>query len=129
MKKKGAAKKTAVKKVVAKKKAVIKKKAPAKKKASVKKSKPASTAVKTSPEKKRAIKRTAKKIEQEQTVASLPPVEEKSTEIKHAVTENLSGMDQKALQRAAVRNYDNHHLRLSNTKKGGPKPTGKKPLW
>lgn len=29
----------------------------------------------------------------------------------------------------ASRNYDPHHIQLNKVKKGGPKPSGKKPLW
>jgi hypothetical protein len=64
----------------------------------------------------------------ESTESNLPPVEEKSHEIEPAIAQ-APGMDKKSQQKARVRNYDNHNLRLSNHSKGGIKPSGKKPLW
>jgi len=57
--------------------------------------------------------------------------EEKVPDIQQPapITETLPDMDQKAQQKAAEKNYNNHNIKLSKTKKGGPKPAGKKPLW
>ncbi len=140
-KKKGT--KTPAKKKPVKKSAAKKKAAP--KKASSTRKPAARAAKKTPPKKARSRKATetittkqkTKKKENKAVVetmeASLPPVEEKSQEVKEVeVNDNpnpaVPGMDKKSMQQAAIRNYDNHHIRLSN-RKGGIKPSGKKPLW
>jgi hypothetical protein len=146
---KAPAKKTAPKKITKKaaKKATPKKAIPpkkrtvAKKKAVTKNLKPAAHSSKASitvktRQSKTAVITTAtektKPVSKKETVqpidTNLPPVEEKSPAINPGVT-TVPGMDKKSMQRAAVRNYDNHHLRLSNHSKGGIKPSGKKPLW
>jgi len=130
---KAPAKKKAAKKVVAKKKASPKKaistrkpaarvakKTPPQKTIRRKAAKTATTKQKT---KKRENKAVAKTIE-----TSLPPVEEKSNEVNPNTNVPVLGLDKKSMQQAAIRNYDNHHIRLSN-RKGGIKPSGKKPLW
>ena len=57
--------------------------------------------------------------------------EEKVPDIQQPapITESLPDMDQKSLQKAPEKNYNNHNIKLSKTRKGGPKPAGKKPLW
>ncbi len=127
-------------KAVAKKKTSVKKKAASKKKAVSRSRKPASRVTKTATRKKtvpqklavtaKAKQRTKRILKKEIELPAdnnLAPVEEKSPEIN---TNKIiaPGMDNKSLQRAAVRNYDNHNVRLS-TRKGGIKPAGKKPLW
>ena len=60
--------------------------------------------------------------------ANLSSQENENTPVVNLDTTGMLGTDKKSLKRAAVRNYDNHHIRLSN-RKGGLKPSGKKPLW
>ncbi len=137
-KKKGAkvpVKKTATKKASPKKKVVAKKKAaPSRKPAArvAKKAAPKKVAKKKTPiaaKAKERIKKVTVPIEPETLESNLPPVEEKSPEVNTNITNGISGMKRKDLQRAAVRNYDNHHIQLSSVPKGGIKPSGKKPLW
>jgi len=61
------------------------------------------------------------------TEANMPATEEKS--VTNSNTSEMLGMDKKSIEQAAVRHYDNHHLRLSSVGKGRTKPSGKKPLW
>lgn len=133
-------KKTATKKKAAVKKSnLIKKSTIAKKKTSIQSSKPTGKIIKAHTKKNTITKKIAvaptkekvKKVYRKEIIPSiennLPPVEEKSPVVNtHTIV--APGMDNKSLQRAAVRNYDNHHIRLSN-RKGGIKPSGKKPLW
>ena len=138
---KTSAKKTPAKKSVTKKKPFTKKSTVVKNKVTGSARKPAAGVTKaTTPKKtirkKAVVAATAKEKTQQQSnkaavetlESTLPPVEEKSPAV-NTITNGLSGMNEKSRQRAAVHQYDNHHIRLSNTKKGGPKPTGKKPLW
>ncbi len=152
--KKATIQKKATKKAVTKKKTATKKKALARKKTAVKKS--TSHKRNTVPAKKVASKKaapskrpvskssastTTKKatsrpkaitpIEEPQN--NLPPVEEKSPELNspevNPVVAHVQGMDPKTNRKEAIRHYNNHNIKLSSVKKGGPKPTGKKPLW
>jgi hypothetical protein len=144
VKKKGAKapKKTAVKKRVTTKKATAKKTARKKRTATKKKTTgnkrvAVKRVIKTPVTKKATPKKSATNTRKKQKTArvvklvpdtDLSPVEEQSPVI-HAVTGSLPDMTEKDRQRDANRNYDNHNIRLSSTKKGGPKPSGKKPLW
>ncbi|MDZ4794216.1 MAG: hypothetical protein SGI83_08055 [Bacteroidota bacterium] len=135
-------KKAAPKKVAAKKKAVAKKTIPVKKKASANTRKPAARAKKTLIRPKKIVSKASKaasfetkgkkatkaKAVENIVETNLPPVEEKSPEVQ-AFQTMAPVVDIKSMQKVAVRNYDNHHLRLSNLRKGGIKPSGKKPLW
>jgi len=151
--KKTAVKKTAVKKKAAtKKKAITKKKSIAKKKAAPKKAtvtKKKAKVIQLKPKSKTIKKAAAPKPVRQKTVVpkmadqqvekvpdqtpvetietNLPPVEEKSPEVEH-IAIPLPGNDKKSMEQAAARHYDNHHIKLSN-RKGGIKPSGKKPLW
>ena len=146
--KKAAPKKKALakKKVVAKKKIAAKKTAPRKKPIAAKKTttrKPAvrkaqSTVTKKPiPPKEPVIIPTEKQKPEEinndtvviDKVETTPPPVEENTPVVKIDTTGMPGLDKKTLQRAAVRHYDNHRLRLSNASKGGIKPSGKKPLW
>ena len=148
-KKKGSkvpAKKRATKKAAPKKKKAAPKKSIAKKKAASSR-KPAARATKKAESKKAAPKKAVKRkapvaskakdrikkvttaIEPATVESNLPPVEEKSPEVNTSIANGIPGMKKKDLQRAAVRNYDNHHIQLSSVPKGGIKPSGKKPLW
>jgi hypothetical protein len=128
---KAPAKKKPVKKVAVKKKAAPKKAASTRKTA-------ARVAKKTIPKKtirrkavETATKQKTKKKENKAVVEKIqtpPPVEEKSPEVNTTPSAFVPGLDKKSMEQAAVRNYDNHHIRLSN-RKGGVKPSGKKPLW
>ncbi len=62
------------------------------------------------------------------TESQLPPVEEKSPVIS-GMPANNSDMDKKYLQHLLVQNGGNKSIRLTSVKKGGIKPSGKKPLW
>lgn len=139
-----AKKKSATTKTPAKKKTAVKKKPAAKKKASAKKTVITKKAVvkkkpvkkratpKKSPARKSVTKRITKKEQQPMPVApeetNLPPVEEKSPELSTTVIP-APEMDKKSSEKAALRHYDNHHIKLSKVPKGGIKPAGKKPLW
>lgn len=137
--KKTATKKAATKKkVVSKKVTPIKKKSATKKKATSNKRKNVVRATKTVTDKKvtpnavskKASEKTKKllnKLVELPTETNLPPVEEKSPTVNTPAIV-APDRDNKLLQRAAVRNYVKHQIRLSN-KKGGLKPSGKKPLW
>lgn len=67
----------------------------------------------------------------------LPGVIEESTistnetkEVPEPETEQgVKGIFNKSNRLAPARNHDPHHIQLNKVKKGGPKPTGKKPLW
>jgi hypothetical protein len=137
---KAPAKKKPVKKVVAKKKSVKKKAAP-KKAASARK--PAARVAKKvtpkkiirrKPDEAATKKRNTNKEEIKpivEIVEAPTPLVEKSTEIHEVNTSETAfvpGLDKKSMQQAAIRNYDNHHIRLSK-KKGGINPSSKKPLW
>jgi hypothetical protein len=127
-------KKAAAKKSIAKKKTASTRKPAARvgKKAAPKKAAPKKVAKKKAPvasKAKEQIKKIATAIEPETVESNLPPVEEKSPEINTNINNGISGMKKKDLQRAAARNYDNHHIQLSSVPKGGIKPSGKKPLW
>ena len=77
---------------------------------------------------KQKTKRTRNKITVEAVKSNLPPVEEKSSAVINAIVV-VPDTDMKSLQRKMVQNYDKHQIPLSSVKKGGPKPSGKKPLW
>lgn len=77
---------------------------------------------------KQKIKRTKNKTTVETVERNLPPVEEKSSAVNNVI-DLVPDTDMKSLQQKAVQNYDKHQIRLSSVKKGGPKPSGKKPLW
>lgn len=137
--KKNLAKKTATKKKAAPKKVASKKSASTRK--SVKTQTRKATPKKAIIKKKTIVREkavTANKVEKEITEvpANLPPVEEKSPEVIPVTNSSAAGMgmdikslqNSKSLQNEAVRHYDNNNIRLSN-KKGGIKPSGKKPLW
>jgi hypothetical protein len=129
--KKAVAKKTAAKKKVAPVKAVSKTKVVSKtKSAGIRK--PVGLLNKKAAPEKTIVKKpaVAKKIVQEERTEeiNLPPVEEKSPEIIPVMSSPAPGMDTKLMQKEAVRHYDNHNTHLSN-KKGGIRPSGKKPLW
>lgn len=140
--KKATTKKKAAKKAVPKKKATTAKGKSIKNKLPVKSKSPGKAAVrKKTITKKKAVpgktavtakaKKRTKQLHPEKVLApldnNLPPVEEKSPAVNTAKI-IAPGMDNRSLQRAALRNYDNHHIRLSN-RKGGIRPAGKKPLW
>lgn len=131
--KKGPAKKTAKK--AAPKKAAPKKKAVATKKKTAPKKK--SIPAKKTPVKRKASPAPVKKTRKPQPVPKITSAEEQN-DVAAPVTDTpvvsmnrnvMPASDRKSMQRAAVRNYDNHHLSISSHKKGGPKPSGKKPLW
>lgn len=133
--KKAAVKKVTPKKAIAKKKTPAKKSTAPKKNTVAKKASPVKKKItsKKTPAKKAAVvenksnqKNKQVKIKKPAMVeTNQPPIEEKSNEIPV----QAPGMNKEAIQQAAVRNYDKHQIRLSSVKKGGPKPTGKKPLW
>jgi hypothetical protein len=133
------------KKAVVKKKIAAKKSTPSGKKATIKKStgvkkkkKPltrVSSQKKTTPKKaipkktvKPKIKRTRNKPVVEAVESNLPPVEEKSSTINNVMNQ-VPRTEMKKLRQKEVQNYNKHQIRLSSVKKGGPKPSGKKPLW
>jgi hypothetical protein len=138
------AKKTASKKPVAKKKAIPKKKTTA----STARKKASAAATRTTPrssQKKTARKITTKKnnvpaaskdkikksipeITPGVSNQTLPPVEEKSLNVAPDM-KFAPGMDRRSQLKAANRNYGVPNSGISNVKKGGIKPTGKKPLW
>jgi hypothetical protein len=127
--------KTAAKKAVTKKTAVKKKAAPVKAVSKTKSAgirKPVGLLNKKAAPEKTIVNKpaVAKKIVQEERTEeiNLPPVEEKSPEIIPVMSSPAPGMDTKLMQKEAVRHYDNHNTHLSN-KKGGIRPSGKKPLW
>jgi len=121
--------KAPAKKAVGKKKVVAKKKSTVAKKKAVKK-KP------VTPVRKPAARTTIKKVPEKSVVTpqeeiveiDLPPVKETSPEIKNDIPAPVESIDTKSIQKEAARHYDNHNIRLSG-KKGGLKPSGKKPLW
>jgi hypothetical protein len=121
--------KVPVKKAVSKKKAAVKKKKPVATKTVTKKKsvtparKPTIRTIKNTTPKKRPSTLPKERVE-----TNLPPVEEKSPEINTATITPVQTTVTKSAQKSAVRQYDNHNIRLSG-KKGGLKPTGKKPLW
>jgi hypothetical protein len=128
--KKAVAKKTITKKRIAPKKAVAKK-------TTIKK-KPSNTHNEVQPLKKKANPQkavarkpavaTSKTQEPLPKEINLPPVEEKSPEVVPFTNNSGPGEITKSMQKATVRHYDNHNIQLSN-KKGGIRPSGKKPLW
>lgn len=129
---------------VSKKKATGKKKITAKKSTGVKKNKKPVTKVsstkKANPKKilqKKAIaKKTAKpKVKRspdkpviEAVEINLPPVEEKSSNVNNGM-DMEPHTEMKKIRQKEIQNYDKHQIRLSSVRKGGPKPSGKKPLW
>ncbi len=129
--KKAVAKKTATKKKTASKKVVAKKVAVKKKSVSIRK--PVELLIKKATPVKTIVKKptvAAPKIQEPIPVeTNLPPVAENSPEIIPVTNSSAPGMNTKSMQTEAVRHYDNHHIHLSNKKKGGIKPSGKKPLW
>jgi hypothetical protein len=141
-KKKAAPKKAAVKKKapVRKKSVTVKKKTPVKKKAIAKKTVSKTTRKKavTKPPKPLPVKPIAVDLQETQlrSAADMP----ETVEANHLVEENLAAQpevesvpvpvtDKKTIWQATQRNYDQHNIRLNKIKKGGPKPSGKKPLW
>lgn len=58
----------------------------------------------------------------EQTAIPFPSTETKPDE-------GVKGILNKSKRLAPARNHDPHHFKLNKVKKGGPKPSGKKPLW
>ena len=135
-KKKGSPKKAAV----AKKKSVPKKAVAAAKKPEIKKAIPtqatSDSAVKnendvvSEVQKETIRKNIAERIETpevvpevvEQTAIPFPTTETKPDE-------GVKGILNKSKRLVPARNHDPHHIKLNNVKKGGPKPSGKKPLW
>jgi hypothetical protein len=123
------ANKAPIKKAVIKKKAAVKKKKPiatktvAKKKPVTPARKPTIRTIKNTGPKKPAATHPKERVE-----TNLPPVEEKSPEINNDTITPVQTTVTKSAQKSAVRQYDNHNIRLSG-KKGGLKPSGKKPLW
>lgn len=147
-KKRTAAKNTASKKPVTRKKAgkkaIPKKKTSsgtAKKKAATAairvtpRSRQNNTAVKTTSKKnnipavsKEKTKKSARAVTPEVDKQNLPPVEEKSQDLAPDM-KFVPGMDRRSQLKAANRNYGTPNSGISNVKKGGIKPSGKKPLW
>jgi len=135
-KKKGSSKKAEV----AKKKSLPKKAVAAAKKSEIKKSIPtqaiSDSAIKkendvvSEVQKETIRKNIAERIETpevvpklvEQTAIPFPTTETKPDE-------GVKGILNKSKRLAPARNHDPHHIKLNNVKKGGPKPSGKKPLW
>ncbi len=135
---------TPSKKAAVKKSTTIKKAAPAAKKTTVKISsllkketvpqKPAQEKTEmpvvetvVSAKQKDTIRKNIAELEEEKTPEAveqlslpLPAIEEKK---------KPKGFFKKVKGMAAVRNHDPHHISLNKVKKGGPKPSGKKPLW
>lgn len=79
-------------------------------------------------------------IKQKDTIRKNIAIDEHEAEIVRAeqlsspvpVTEEKQGKNmffKKTKGLRAIRNYDPHHIQLNKVKKGGPKPSGKKPLW
>ncbi|MGK2861662.1 MAG: hypothetical protein ACSLE0_06990 [Chitinophagaceae bacterium] len=138
-------KKSTAKKAIAKKKTPVKKSTGTKKKAVAKKSTSISKKIATKkaiPLKKKATagkgtvtgkaKRKTGTIRNNADMnvaeSNLPPVEEKSMEVS-PVMNVIPEPEQKNLRRRAAKNFDKHHIPESSVKKGGPRPSGKKPLW
>jgi hypothetical protein len=121
--------KATVKKAVVKKKVAAKRKSTVVKKKTVKK-KPVTPARK--PIARTIIKKITEKPvdapQKESVEIDQPPVKETSPEINTDIVNPVEDIVTKSTQKEAARQYDNHHIRLSG-KKGGFKPSGKKPLW
>ncbi len=123
-------KKAGAKKAVPKKKSAAKKRTPAKKSTVVVKDegrsirKPSIRSANTTISKK-AIrsKSTVSTVE-----SQLPTVEEKSPAVI-PIPAVEPGMDKKSMHNSVVRNFDTPHMPISSIKKGGIRPSGKKPLW
>lgn len=116
------------------KKAVVKKKVAVKKKSTVVKKKDVKKKPET-PVRKPAARTIIKKIPQKpvatpqkETIEIDLPVKETSPEINTDIINPVEDIITKSTKRESVRHYDNHNIRLSG-KKGGFKPSGKKPLW
>ena len=142
LKKKRAAKKTATKKALpksrkptAKKSTVIKKKTSpkksvvAKKKPTAKKNITPVNETMVSIKQKETIRKNIavnelnqKKVIVQTEQLSLPLPEPEKKQRKKEFFKRLKGLK-------SVRNYDPHHFLLNKVRKGGPKPSGKKPLW
>lgn len=121
--KKAAPKKSATTKTAAKKSVLSKKKVSTKK----------SVSKKISPEKKTDTQKNKQDIVPTQELnINLPPVEEKSSEIKPALelnaTDPIMATDKKALAKALTKHDPKHQMALSNAKHS-IRPSGKKPLW
>lgn len=155
-KKRATPKKAATKKAAAPKKAVTAKKKVTPKKAAVKKPTPKkSSLVKkkiiskiTASQPKTIVQKEIKSVSKDSTTSlkqkdtirkniaehiqvnepaiveqlSLPMPETKEIEPKKGFYKKVKGL-------ATDRNHDPHHINLNKVKKGGPKPSGKKPLW
>ncbi len=123
-------KKAVVKKKIAAKKSTENKK-PLTKSSSTKKATSQKTILKKAISKKTAnpkIKRTRNKTVVEAVESNPPPVEDKSSTANNVI-DLVPHTDLKKLRQKEIRNYDKYQIRLSSVKKGGPKPSGKKPLW
>ncbi len=132
-KKATAPKKTAVKNAAAKKTATAKKSTTTRK--PVAKKKAAKAAKKTTPVKKAAPKKRVTRIEEAPQLRSATaelemPVAENNVQTEMLKAEDpIRAVDQKAFNRFTSKGDPRQHLRLSSKPKGGPKPSGKKPLW
>ena len=134
--KKVATKNSVTKKKAGAKKAATKKKIASKKGTAVKKStavvrntgrsirKPSARSVNATTSKKYIRSKSTVSA----TESQLPPVEENSPAVIPIIAIE-PGMDKKSMHNSAVRNFDTPHMPISSIKKGGIKPSGKKPLW
>lgn len=135
--KKAAGKKTANTRTTAKKtvtkKATVKKAAP--KRAVAKKT----TVTKKAVQRKPVVKRAGNQVEKETPVLpvevknnTLPPVEEKSAEVKPVIPQRTGDpmmiTDKRALAKAITKHDPRHHFQASGAKHS-IRPSGKKPLW
>ena len=125
------AKKAVAKKPVIKKKAAVKKRTPVKKSIATKKATPQKIIKKTVviaevPKEKVASPEIDIQVE---AVASHNPLTEEKSIVEQTVITELPVPDKNTRQGKFARNYDKHQIQLSSVKKGGPKPSGKKPLW
>lgn len=124
-------KKTAAKKVVSKisdkikkkvspvsRKAILKKNTVTKKKTEVENVIVPKTETPVSLKQKDTIRKNI--VEHEEEIEIVPVSETKKT--KEVIFKKIKGL-------RAFRNFDPHHIQLNKVKKGGPKPSGKKPLW
>lgn len=130
--KKTTLKKTAVKKKATAKKTVTKRKnnTPVKKTA---------TATKKTTTRKKPVKKTSSLAAANPATNSMiltMPVStpilmeeaEKET-VEQSPAKPIPAEENKDKRRLTRRDYDPHRIRLNSVKKGGPKPSGKKPLW
>ncbi|MCG2617795.1 DUF6496 domain-containing protein [Terrimonas sp. NA20] len=132
-KKATASKKSAVKKAAVKKSATAKRttttRKPAAKKAATKAVKKAATAKKTAPEKRAPRVKETTQL-RSATAEQEMPVAENNVQTEMLKSEDpIRAVDQKAFDRFTSKGDPRQHLRLSSKPKGGPKPSGKKPLW